>query len=143
MIVAIPASEVDHVPPASVEVKVVLPPIQIVWFPESVPAVGVAVTVTVLVAVASGHPLTSGTEYVIVAVPVLTPVTNPVEALMVATPASEVDHVPPETVDVNVVVEPIQISCVPERTPGSVGGKLLTVTVAVEFGTQAPYTVYV
>ena len=56
LIVAIAAFDVDHVPPACVEANVVVPPTQMFWLPERVPAVGGAVTVTVLVAVAFGHP---------------------------------------------------------------------------------------
>jgi hypothetical protein len=45
-----------HVPPETVEVKVVEAPTKIFWAPDNVPALGGAVTVTVLVAVASSHP---------------------------------------------------------------------------------------
>ena len=46
----------DHVPPFTVEERVVVPLEQIASVPEIVPAEGGAVTVTVLIAVASAHP---------------------------------------------------------------------------------------
>ena len=46
----------DQAPPEMVEVKVVVPVTQMLWFPLSVPAVGAAVTVTVRVAVALAQP---------------------------------------------------------------------------------------
>ena len=45
-----------QLPPDTVELKVLVPATQIDWVPLSVPAVGAALTVTVLVAVASEHP---------------------------------------------------------------------------------------
>ncbi|MNR56277.1 hypothetical protein D3C85_1768220 [compost metagenome] len=54
--VATKASLVLHEPPATVEANVVVPLAQIFCNPESVPAFGGEVTVTVLVAVASVHP---------------------------------------------------------------------------------------
>jgi hypothetical protein len=45
-----------QLPPASVELRVLVPATQIDWVPLNTPAVGAAVTVTVLVAVASEHP---------------------------------------------------------------------------------------
>jgi len=56
LIVATAVLEELQVPPATVEENVVVNPTQIVWFPESVPAIGGAVTVTVLVAVTFAHP---------------------------------------------------------------------------------------
>ena len=46
----------DQAPPEIVEVKVVVPVTQMLWFPLRVPAVGAAVTVTVRVAVALAQP---------------------------------------------------------------------------------------
>jgi hypothetical protein len=46
LIVATPVLPLLQVPPATVLVKVVLPPTQIAWLPLSVPALGAAVTVT-------------------------------------------------------------------------------------------------
>jgi hypothetical protein len=54
---------------------------------------------------------------VIVAVPVSTPVTTPVEAFTVATPEAELDQLPPDTVDENLLVSPTQIACVPLKDP--------------------------
>jgi hypothetical protein len=84
--------------------------------PERDPAFGAAVTVTVLVAVASEHPL-EVTVYVIVAVPAETPVTTPDE-LTVAMLASLDVHAPPlEPLEVNVVVPATHIACVPDKVP--------------------------
>ena len=54
--VAMLVSLLDQDPPVMEELKVVVPLTQILWFPLSVPAVGAAVTVTVLVAVVSEQP---------------------------------------------------------------------------------------
>ena len=62
------------------------------------------------------------------AVPAETPVTSPVEALIVATPVALLVQLPPETVDVKVVVPATQAVWVPLRVP-AVGG---VVTVMVE-----------
>ena len=56
LIVATPTAEDVHVPPVWVEENVELPPTQIACVPDRVPALGAAVTVTVLVAVAFGQP---------------------------------------------------------------------------------------
>ena len=55
-IVAIAVFDDDHVPPVCVEENVVVNPTHTFWFPDKVPATGAAVTVTVLVPVAFGHP---------------------------------------------------------------------------------------
>ena len=47
---------VDQIPPFTVEAKVEVPPIQMAWVPLKVPALGGAVTVTVLVSVALAQP---------------------------------------------------------------------------------------
>ena len=62
------------------------------------------------------------------AVPAETPVTSPVEALIVATPVALLVQLPPEAVDVKVVVPATQAVWVPLRVP-AVGG---VVTVMVE-----------
>jgi hypothetical protein len=77
-------SELLHVPPVTVETNVVVPATQMACVPESVPAVGGAVTVTVLVTAASAHPPVPATVYVIVAVPAATPLITPL-VLTVAT----------------------------------------------------------
>jgi len=66
-----------------------------------------------------------------VAVPADTPVTSPVEALMVATPVALLVQLPPETVDVKVVVPATQAVWVPLRVP-AVGGVVTVMVVAVE-----------
>ena len=54
--VAIAGVLLDQAPPEMVEVKVVVPVTQMLWFPLRVPAVGAVVTVTVRVAVALAQP---------------------------------------------------------------------------------------
>jgi hypothetical protein len=54
--VATAVSLLLQLPPATVELNVLVPATQIDWVPLNAPAVGAAVTVTVLVAVASEHP---------------------------------------------------------------------------------------
>jgi hypothetical protein len=56
LIVATAILEEVQVPPAEVDKKVVVSPTQIAWFPERVPAIGAAVTVTVRVAVTLAQP---------------------------------------------------------------------------------------
>ena len=68
-----------------------------------VPATGAAVIVAVLVATASAQPPMPVTVYVIVDDPAVTTVIAPVEPFIVATASSLLVHVPPPTVDVNVV----------------------------------------
>ena len=60
-----------------------------------VPALGAAVTVTSLVAVASEHPPLPLTVYVMVDVPALTGLIAPLELFIVATPVVPLLHVPP------------------------------------------------
>ena len=52
-----------------------------------------------------------------VAVPAATPVTTPVDALTVAILVEELVQLPPDTEELNVVVNPTQTLCVPERVP--------------------------
>ncbi len=59
--VATPTALLDQLPPLTVEVNVVVPAIQILCVPLSVPAEAGAVTVTVLVAVALAQPPVPGT----------------------------------------------------------------------------------
>jgi len=66
-----------------------------------------------------------------VAVPADTPVTSPVEALIVATPVALLVQLPPETVDVKVVVPATQAVWVPLRVP-AVGGVDTVMVVAVD-----------
>jgi hypothetical protein len=119
--VAIPVLPELHVPPETVELKVVEPLTQIPCVPLSVPAEGAAVTVTVLVAVASEQPPEPALVYVIVAVPAETPLITPVEELMVAIPVLPELHVPPETVELKVVEPLTQIPCVPLSVPAEGG----------------------
>ena len=114
-------------PPVMLEVNVVVPPTQISCVPLRVPADGGAVTVMVLVAVAFAQPPVPFLVYVMIAVPAATPLTTPVEAFTVAIPVALLDQLPPDTVEVNVVVPPTQIPCVPLRVPAD--GGLVTVMV--------------
>ena len=66
-----------------------------------------------------------------VAVPADTLVTRPVAVLIVATPVALLDQVPPETVDVRMVVPATQIACVPLRVPAE-GGVVTVTLVALE-----------
>ncbi len=126
-IVAIEVAELLQVPPATLDEKEVVAPTQIFCVPASVPALGAAVTVTVLVAVAFEHPPEPATVYVIVAVPAPTPVTTPVEALTVAIDVLEELQVPPLTVEAKVVVPVPQIVCVPDKVPEDGGAVTVTV----------------
>ena len=100
--------------------------------PDKVPATGAAVTVTVLVAVASGQPPVPVTVYVIVAVPEAIPEIAPVEALTVAIAAFEVDQVPPVCVEENDEFPPTQIACVPESVPADGAAVIVTDVVVVK-----------
>ena len=103
LIVAIPGLVVVHVPPAVVEVAVIVPPTQSV---EAVTDMGLtfgALTTTASIA-DFAQPLASVTVYEIVAVPELTPVTTPVLELTVAMFVRLDDHTPPVTSLVSVIV---------------------------------------
>jgi hypothetical protein len=63
-----------------------------------------------------------------VAVPAATPVTTPVVAFTVATEVLEDDQVPPETVEVNVVVPVPQMVWVPPKVPALAAAVTVTVT---------------
>ena len=91
------------------------------------PALGVAVTVTVLVAVAFEHPPDPTTVYVIVAVPAVTPVITPEEVFTVAMDVLDELQVPPLTVEAKVVVPVPQIACVPDKFPEDGGAVTVTV----------------
>jgi len=75
-------------------------------------SVGNAFTVTFLVTVVV-LPLPFVTAYEIVAVPPPTPVTCPLDELTMATPVLDEEKVPPEVVELKVVVKPAQIVFVP------------------------------
>ncbi len=109
MIEATPDALLDQVPPETVDVKVVVPAMQMAWLPLRVPGEGGAVTVTIRVAVALVQPPVPALVYVIIAVPAATPVTSPVEAFTVAIVESLLDQVPPETVDEKAAVPATQI----------------------------------
>jgi len=93
-------------------------------------------TETVRVAVAFEHPPVPVTVYVITDDPPLTVVITPDVALMVATPVLPDDHVPPLTVELNVVVPPKQTDVVPLSVP--VDGGAVTVTVLVAVASAQP-----
>jgi hypothetical protein len=116
----------DQDPPLTEELKVEVPLEQMAVVPEIVPAEGAVVTVTFLVAVAFGHPFAPVTVYVMVAVPAATPVIVPADADAILT--FEEVQVPPETVEVNVVVDPTHTDCVPDKVPAEVAG-LMVITI--------------
>jgi hypothetical protein len=131
----------DHVPPVTVEAKVVVAPVNTVGVPERVPDVGGAETVTVLVAVASAQPPEPATVYEMVVVPAATPVTRPDE-LTVATPVALDVQVPPDVPEeVNCEVPATQIACVPDNVPAF--GAAVTVTVLVTVASEQPELVLV
>ena len=66
-----------------------------------------------------------------VAFPAVTPVTRPVEALMVATPDALLVQVPPEIVEVKVVVSERQTVWVPLRVPAVGAADTVRLRVAV------------
>ena len=115
--VATPVLLEDQDPPATVELNVVFPLTQTLCVPLSVPADGVAVTVTVLVAVAFEHPPEPVTVYVIVAVPAATPLIAPVDELIVAILVLLELQLPPVCVELNVLDPPTHILCVPLNVP--------------------------
>ena len=82
------------------------------------------------------HPPEPATVYVIVAVPAATPVTTPVVAFTVAIPVLDELHVPPDCVELNVVVELKQMFCVPDNVPAT--GAAVTVTVLVAVASEQP-----
>ena len=45
------------------------------------------------------------------------PLMSPVAGSIVATTASELDHAPPATVELKVIVPEVQIDCVPDNVP--------------------------
>ena len=71
-----------------------------------------------------------------VAVPAATPVTTPVEAPIVATPVEPDVQVPPDTLDVKVVVPFEHNVCVPLNVPAD--GTADTVMVPVAFTVPQP-----
>jgi hypothetical protein len=136
--------ELDQVPPLTVELNVVVPPIQALVVPERVPAEPALLIVTCAVAVAveEEQGAVPVTVYVIVAFPAATPVTTPEEALTVATLVLELDQVPPLTVELNVEVPLTQKLVVPLMVPAVGGALTVTVRVAVALA-QPPVPVTV
>ena len=77
-----------------------------------------------------------------VAVPAATPVTTPVLGFTVAMAGVLLLQVPPAAVDVNVVLDPTQIACVPLRMPAVGAAVTVTVRVAVALAhPPVPFTV--
>ena len=99
---AFKVSEVDQIPPDTVELKVVVPLEHIDCIPLKVPGIGLAVTNIVLVFMESAQPLVPVTLYVIIAEPADTGVTTPVSELIVATVVFPEVQVPPKTVELNI-----------------------------------------
>ena len=103
---------------------------------EAVGAVGLSVTVIVLVSVAFEHPPVPVTVYVIVDVPAATGVISPVEELIVATPVEPDVQEPASPFDVKVVEPFEQTACVPLNVPAF--GAVVTVTVLVAVAFEHP-----
>ena len=80
----------------------------------NVPVIGVGIAFTVTFCVLK-HPV--GNVYVIVAVPSAAPDTNPAASTL-AINALLLDHVPPDTVFVNVLVVPMHTAVLPAIVPG-------------------------
>ena len=134
----------DQVPPETVDVNVVVlvpPLVQIACVPLNVPAIGAAVTVTSLVAVALAQPPVPTTVYVIVDVPGAKPEINPDVPLIEATTVLLELQVPPVPLVVNVVVVEEQIPCVPLTVPAFGAAVTVTVLVAVASGQPTLLTV--
>ena len=123
-----------QLPPVTVEVYVAVDAIQMFWLPLNVPAVSAAVTVTVRVAVASGHPPVPVTVYVMTDVPAANAVTKPVVGSTVATAVLLLLQLPPATVDVYVAVDAMQMFWLPLKVPALGGAVTVTVRVAVAAG---------
>ncbi len=134
-----------HTPPDTVDDKKEVSPMQILWLPLSVPALGAAVTVTVRVAVALLVQLPVPlTVYVMVAVPAATPVTTPEVALTVATAGVLLDQVPPGMEEVKLDVSLTQTLWFPLRVPAVGAAVTVMVRVAVALAQPpVPITVYV
>lgn len=136
LIVATLGLALVHVPPVTVELNVVPAPRQAVVTPLNTPASDVPTTVTVLVSIASAHPPIPTTLYVITDVPDVKPVIKPVAPSIVATLGLALVQVPPETVELNAVVNPAHTVVVPLKVP--VLGPALTVTVLVAVTSEQP-----
>ena len=113
-----------HVPPAvPLDASEILLPIATLTGPEMVPALGVAVTVTIAVIL---QPVAASVN-VIVGMLACTPVTRPVDEPTVAKPELLLLHVPlPETSDNN-VAEPVHTL----SAPLIAAGDAITVTICV------------
>ena len=129
---AIFPSSLDHVPPPTVEVNVVEPVKHIACVPLNVPALGGAVTVTVVDAVSFAQPPVPVTIYLIVDVPADTAVTTPLPSI-VATPVDAELHEPPVPLVDKVVVPFEHNAVVPLISPASGAAVMVTVLVAVSF----------
>lgn len=114
--------DVQEPPLSPSDEKVVFPEGQIFCEPESEPALGAVVTVTVRVADEAEQPFPLAKEYEIVEVPAPTPVTTPVE-FTVATEVLLDDHVPFKLPFVVIVVLPFEHrDCVPLSEPATEHG---------------------
>ena len=129
--VAVSVFPLVHAPPLTVEVNVVDPDAHIACVPLNVPALGTAVTVTVVDAVSFEQPPVPITIYLIVEVPAETPVTSPLPSI-VATPVDIELQVPPVPVVDNIVVPFEQISVVPLMLPASGADVIVKFNVIVE-----------
>jgi len=96
----------DHTPPAGVQVKVVLTPVQIGVVPVTVPTVGKAWLVMFTLSYLVPHVLVA--VYLTVMVPEARPVMTPVAPMPRIPPPYMVFHAPPAGEPVSVVDEPTQ-----------------------------------
>lgn len=119
MIVATPVLLDDHTPPGVRLLNVVVAPWQ--TFNEPVIELGNGFTAIDILML---QPV--GTVYIIVALPIALPVTSP-DAFTLAIPGADELHVPPLTLLVNIVVEPIH-TC---DAPPIAGGVAFTFAVRV------------
>ena len=120
LIVAIFVLADIHVPPAVVEVAVMVPPTQSDVAVSDIGLTVGALTTTACVTLVV-HPFKPVTVYEIIAVPELTPVTTPVLEPTIAMFVAVLDQTPPAVLLVNVVVKSLQTVNVPPipRTVGT------------------------
>ena len=120
--------ELIQVPPLTLGVRVMLLPVHTDEGPVRLPAGKDELTVTTMVAWALPQVLV--TVYIIVSVPALIPPTRP-ELFTVAKPLVAL-QVPPLTVGVRVMPEPMHTKLVPPRVPALGNGRMVVVAVATD-----------
>ena len=143
-IVATIVFEELHVPPETVEVYDVAPPTQIFWVPLITPGFGGAATVTLSCddGLLPTQPPVPVTVYFIAVVPADIPVTMPAEFTVAIAVFAEL-QVPPEALEVKLVVEPTHIFWFPLSVPafGAVVTAMVFVTGPEAHGNKAAFGV--